>query len=136
MKDKVFIAWSGSRTVAAEVCRKLMKEDFLCLVGGNDQNEVQAVGNAEAVVAQMKECNQAIVIFQNRDKEGISGNLFFELGYVFAVYGAEKCTVYAAGAMRSGCRPIWTMPLSSRWMTRPKRSLSTALSNIFLNGRR
>ncbi len=90
MKDKVFIAWSGSRTVAAEVCRKLMKEDFLCLVGGNDQNEVQAVGIAEAVVAQMKECNQAIVIFQNRDKEGISGNLFFELGYVFAVYGAEK----------------------------------------------
>ena len=91
MKDRVFIAWSGSSDVAHLV--KNMLEDqynYVCSVGGNSDNDSKLSSVGDTVIQQIKTCNQAIVIFQNRNDGAVSNNLFFELGYVLASYGQKK----------------------------------------------
>lgn len=100
MKDKVFIAWSGSNSVAIKVKRILEeKYNYFCTIGGNADNDSSFASVGDTVLQQIKTCNQAIVIFQNkvtycpdcnRETPAVSNNLFFELGYVLAKYGQKK----------------------------------------------
>lgn len=91
MKDKIFIIWSGSNLVAQKV-KKILENDYnyICYVGGNYDNNSQMVSIGDTVIRQMKSCNQAIVIFQNKSNGTISNNLFYELGYVSSKYGMKK----------------------------------------------
>ncbi len=91
MKDKVFIAWSGSNATALEVKKLLEKKyNYVCSIGGNADNSSKFSSVGDTVIQQIKSCNQAIVIFQNRKDGAVSNNLFFELGYVMAMYGMKK----------------------------------------------
>lgn len=91
MKDKVFIAWSGSNTIAIMV-KKILENRFnyVCAIGGNADNNSQFSSIGDTVIQQIKSCNQAIVVFQNRHDGAVSNNLFFELGYVLSMYGTKK----------------------------------------------
>ncbi len=91
MKDRVFIAWSGSNKVATLVKNLLEKNhNYVCSIGGNADNSSRFASVGDTVLQQIKTCNQAIVIFQNRADGAVSNNLFFELGYVLASYGQKK----------------------------------------------
>ncbi len=91
MKDRVFIAWSGTNEVANLVKNILEKKyNYVCSIGGNADNSSQMSSVGDTVLQQIKTCNQAIVIFQNRADGAVSNNLFFELGYVLASYGQKK----------------------------------------------
>ena len=91
MKDRVFIIWSGDKNVATQVKSILERQyNYVCSIGGNDDNDSDRASVGDTVIQQIKGCNQAIVIFQNRADGAVSNNLFFELGYVFAAYGARK----------------------------------------------
>lgn len=91
MKDRVFIAWSGTNHIAIQVKNILEKRyNYVCAIGGNADNSSQFSSVGDTVIQQMKTCNQAIVIFQNRSDGAISNNLFFELGYVLSMYGQKK----------------------------------------------
>lgn len=91
MKDKIFLIWSGSNNVAKRIKYILEEEyNYICFVGGNNDNNSQMVSIGDTVIRQMKNCNQAIVLFQNKKDGGVSDNLFFELGYVSAKYGMKK----------------------------------------------
>lgn len=91
MKDKVFLIWSGNNTVALKVKQVLESQyNYVCDVGGNSDNNSSFASIGDTIIQQMKSCNQAIVLFQNRDDGMLSFNLFFELGYVSASYGMKK----------------------------------------------
>ncbi len=90
MKDNIFIIWSGTQTIADCVKRKLEEDGYRCFVGGNGENNSQLTAVGDTVIQQMKTCNQAIVIFQNKSDGNVSGNLLFELGYALAMYGQTK----------------------------------------------
>lgn len=91
MKDRVFIAWSGTKEVADGVKKILENEyNYICTIGGNADNNSAFSSVGDTVIQQMKSCNQAIIIFQNKNDGCISNNLFFELGYVFSMYGPKK----------------------------------------------
>ena len=91
MRGKVFIAWSGTRSVAEKVKRILDTEyDYICYIGGNSDNSSQYSSVGDTIIQQIKNCNQAIVIFQNKADGNVSNNLFFELGYVLSRYGTRK----------------------------------------------
>ena len=91
MKDKVFIVWSGDSSVAQKVKNRLEgNHNYICLIGGGFGTQVQAMSVGDTVIKQMNLCNQAIVLFQNRQTGTVSDNLFFELGYVAASYGWKK----------------------------------------------
>ena len=100
MKDKVFIAWSGSNAIAMKVKRILEeKHNYYCAIGGNSDNSSSFASVGDTVIQQIKTCNQAIVVFQNkvahcpgcnRAENVVSNNLFFELGYVLSQYGQKK----------------------------------------------
>lgn len=91
MKDKVFIGWSGSNEVATKVKAILENEyNYICFIGGNADNNSKFASIGDTVIQQIKTCNQAIIVFQNREDGSVSNNLFFELGYVFSSYGAKK----------------------------------------------
>ena len=91
MKDKIFIIWSGENKTAMMVKNILEnKHNYLCYVGGNQYNDSQMLSIGDTVVNQMKTCNQAIVIFSNKNNSGVSNNLYFELGFVSSNYGMKK----------------------------------------------
>lgn len=91
MRGKVFIAWSGTRSVAEKVKEILDNEhDYICYIGGNSDNDSQYSSVGDTIIQQIKSCNQAIVIFQNKADGNVSNNVFFELGYVLARYGTRK----------------------------------------------
>jgi len=91
MRDKVFIAWSGSSEAAMLVKNLLERQyNYICSIGGNMDNNSKFSSVGDTVIQQIKTCNQAIVIFQNRADGAVSNNLFFELGYVLALYGQKK----------------------------------------------
>lgn len=91
MKDKVFIIWSGNNSTALKVKSILEnKHNYICYVGGGLYSDSQMLSVGDTVVRQMKICNQAIVIFNNRKDGAVSNNLFFELGFVSARYGMKK----------------------------------------------
>ncbi len=90
MRDKVFIAWSGDSTIANEVKQLLENMRYRCFVGGNDCNDSTRFSIGETVLQQIKTCNQAIIIFQNRNNGQVSPNVFFELGFALALYGQQK----------------------------------------------
>ena len=91
MKDRVFIVWSGANDVARCV-KNILESDYnyVCIIGGNSENNSAWASVGDTVIQQMKSCNQAIVIFQNNNNGVLSNNLFFELGYSYASYGAKK----------------------------------------------
>lgn len=91
MKDKIFLVWSGNNTVAQKVKRILETEyNYICVVGGSFESGSPMLTVGDTVLRQMKSCNQAIVIFQNRKDNTISNNLYFELGFVASSYGLKK----------------------------------------------
>jgi len=90
MKDKIFIIWSGSNDIALKIKRILDTKNYKCTIGGNADNNSKFASVGDTVIQQIKSCNQAIVIFQNRADGAVSNNLFFELGYVLAMYGQPK----------------------------------------------
>ena len=91
MKDRVFIAWSGTSTIALKVKQILENRcNYKCFIGGNGTNDSKFASVGDTVLQQIKSCNQAIVIFQKRKDGQISNNLFFELGYALASYGQTK----------------------------------------------
>ncbi|MBO5328448.1 MAG: nucleotide-binding protein [Clostridia bacterium] len=103
MRDKVFIVWSGSRKVAELVKGKFDSgKSYVCSIGGNSDNNSSLSSVGDTVIKQIKECNQAIVIFQNKDDGSVSNNLYFELGYVLASYGQKKvhCVKRAGDAIK------------------------------------
>lgn len=90
MKDKIFIAWSGSNRIALKIKNILETKNYKCTIGGNSDNSSNYSSVGDTVIQQIKNCNQAIIIFQNRADGMISNNLFFELGYVLSMYGQQK----------------------------------------------
>lgn len=91
MKDKIYLIWSGNTTVAYKVKRILEEQyNYICFVGGNFENSSMMLSVGDTVLRQMKACNQAVVIFQNREDGHVSNNLFFELGFVAGTYGMKK----------------------------------------------
>lgn len=90
MKDKIFIAWSGSNRIAMQIKHELEAKNYKCTIGGNSDNSSSYSSVGDTVIQQIKSCNQAIIIFQNRADGMISNNLFFELGYVLSMYGQQK----------------------------------------------
>ena len=91
MKDRIFIGWSGDNAVALKVKNVLeMRCNYKCAIGGNSDNDSKMASIGDTVIQQIKSCNQAIIIFQNRADGSVSNNLFFELGYTFASYGIAK----------------------------------------------
>lgn len=90
MKDHIFIGWSGSNAIAMKVKNALEAKNFRCTIGGNADNNSQYSSVGDTVIQQIKSCNQAIMIFMNRADGQVSNNLFFELGYVLAMYGQPK----------------------------------------------
>lgn len=90
MKDKIFIAWSGSNSIAIKVKSILEARNYKCTIGGNSDNNSTYTSVGDTVIQQIKNCNQAIIIFQNRADGNVSNNVFFELGYVLASYGQQK----------------------------------------------
>lgn len=91
MKDRVFIAWSGTSEVALKVKHVLENRcNYKCFIGGNETNDSNYASVGDTVLQQIKSCNQAIVIFQEKSDGSISNNLFFELGYALASYGQTK----------------------------------------------
>ena len=90
MRGKVFIAWSGTRSVAEKVKKILDNDGYICSIGGNSDNNSLYSSVGDTIIQQIKNCNQAIVIFQNKQDGNVSNNVFFELGYVLARYGTRK----------------------------------------------
>ena len=90
MKDQIFIGWSGSNEVALQIKKYLETKNYKCTIGGNADNNSQFSSVGDTVIQQIKNCNQAIMIFQNRSDGMVSNNLFFELGFVLAMYGQTK----------------------------------------------
>lgn len=91
MKDRVFIAWSGTSEIALKVKHVLENRcNYKCFIGGNGTNDSNFASVGDTVLQQIKSCNQAIIIFQKRGDGFISNNLFFELGYALASYGQTK----------------------------------------------
>lgn len=91
MKDKVFVIWSGENHSAIRVKNILEnKHNYICYVGGCQQTDSQMLSIGDTVVRQMKMCNQAVVIFNKKDNGEVSNNLYFELGFVSALYGMKK----------------------------------------------
>ncbi len=91
MKDKIFIIWSGENKSAIRVKNILEdKYNYICYVGGCQQTDSQMLSIGDTVVRQMKICNQAVVIFNKKENGEVSNNLFFELGFVSALYGMKK----------------------------------------------
>ena len=90
MKDNIFIIWSGSNDVAIQIKKILETKNYKCTIGGNADNDSKFSSVGDTVIQQIKNCNQAIVIFQNRRDGMVSNNLFFELGYALATYGQTK----------------------------------------------
>lgn len=91
MKDNIFIGWSGNSDIAVAVKKELeSKYNYRCFIGGNADNSSSFASVGDTVIRQIKSCNQAIIIFQNRSDGAVSNNLFFELGFVLASYGQPK----------------------------------------------
>ena len=91
MKDRVYIAWSGTIDIALKVKQILENRcNYKCFIGGNEANDSNFASVGDTVLQQIKNCNQAIVVFQKRKDGFISNNLFFELGYALASYGPTK----------------------------------------------
>ncbi len=90
MKARVFIAWSGTNKIAVQVKKVLETKQYKCTIGGNADNNSTYASVGDTVIQQIKSCNQAIIIFQNKADGSVSNNLFFELGYVMAMYGPMK----------------------------------------------
>ncbi len=90
MKDCIFVAWSGTNEVAIRIKGILEKKNYKCIIGGNSDNNSTFASIGDTVIQQIKTCNQAIVVFQNKKDGSVSNNLFFELGYVMALYGSTK----------------------------------------------
>lgn len=90
MKDRIFIVWSGTDNTAISIKKILETKKYKCIIGGNSDNSSKFSSIGDTVIQQIKSCNQAIVIFQNREDGTVSNNLFFELGYVLASYGQMK----------------------------------------------
>lgn len=91
MRDNIFIGWSGDNETAIALKKELeIKYNYKCYIGGNADNDSDFSSVGDTVIQQIKNCNQAIIIFQNRADGAVSNNLFFELGYVLASYGQQK----------------------------------------------
>ena len=64
MKDQIFIGWSGTNNVALEIKKRLEAKNYRCYIGGNADNSSQFSSVGDTVIQQIKNCNQAIMIFQ------------------------------------------------------------------------
>ena len=88
MKDYVFIGWSRNLDLAIALENQLKEKGFNCVIGGEYEHNPPDVGTRrtvhETVINQMNRCNQAILLFQNKNNNGISENLIYELGYLSA----------------------------------------------------
>ncbi|MFA5449246.1 MAG: TIR domain-containing protein [Clostridia bacterium] len=117
MKGKVFIGWSPEITLAREVAIQLREKEYKGIVGGREGDCCSSfVG--QTVINQLKECNQAILLFQRKDKN-ISGNLWFELGYTMARYDTNKTHVFYIdickkdGDIPSNLQGLWSEEIVS-----------------------
>lgn len=93
MKGKVFIGWSGTLDIALRVKAALERggNGYVCYTGGNDDNSSVNLSIGDTVLKQMNDCNQAIMIFQNKPSTNeVSANLLFELGYLMSELGVQK----------------------------------------------
>ena len=89
MKEKIFIAWSGTTVIAEEVGKVLNKYNYMAIIGGDRTVRPDSMFVGQSIINQMNKCSQAIFIITKKDiKEAslgvISNNLFFELGYISA----------------------------------------------------
>lgn len=93
MKGKIFIAWSGQDTLAKEVKVHLEENDFIGIVGGEDQKST-GLFVGYTVLNEINHCNQAIFIVQKKADGKISNNLMFEFGYALAKFKPNKIHVF------------------------------------------
>lgn len=87
MKEKIFVAWSGTTAIAEEVEKHLNKSGYMAIIGGDRTVKPDSMFVGQSIINQMRKCSQAIFIITKKDiKETkqsiISNNLFFELGYM------------------------------------------------------
>ncbi len=103
MKENVFIGWSGNRELAIKIKEKLDEKGCLCIVGGNynkNPGNIQIQGTERGAINktvrnQMDYCNQAIVLLQKKKETmQISGNLWYELGYLTAKNDSSKIHIF------------------------------------------
>lgn len=113
MKSKTFIIWNGlsARSIAVEVQRLLRMNNVDAVVGGETGgNSGLYVG--QAVFMEMNSCDRTLCIIKKPNKGNkISENVYFELGYAIAKYGASKICIYLVdverNALPSDLSGIW-----------------------------
>ncbi len=94
IKGNVFIGWNIDDTLALTVKDKLKEHGYNAIVGGKNNDQVQH-GVGATIVAQMKTCSSAIMLFSPRKisvkcsdcgvesgVEILSGNMLYELGFL------------------------------------------------------
>lgn len=93
--SKVFIAWSGNlelaKAVAAEIYSR--SNEYECIIGGDSQGK-ENIFVGETIIAQMRECDKAILLVQKKSDVGLSHNLMFEWGFLLSALNAKRTNVY------------------------------------------
>ncbi len=112
IKGNVFIGWNIDDSLAVKVKEKLKLHGYNAIVGGKNNDEVHH-GVGATIVAQMKACSSAIMLFSPRKissncnqcgsdggVEILSGNMLYELGYLTASLKLKRVlTVYIDNAI-------------------------------------
>lgn len=115
MKGKVFIGWSGDRTIAEDVQKKLENEEYTVIVGGDTRAETNLF-LGPSIINEIDSCHQAIIIFQRKDDGSISSNAMFEFGYCLSRMAANKIHVFYIDipeeSIPADIKGIWATPIS------------------------
>lgn len=95
MKDSIFIVWSGEngQQLALQTKKKLQDTGYYCIIGG-EGGVRNGMHIGSAIINQMKNCTQAIIIVQKKENGFISNNLFFEWGFLISHLGEKNVHVY------------------------------------------
>ena len=62
MKEKIFIAWSGTTAIAEEVEKLLNRSDYMAIIGGDHTVKPDSMFVGQSIINQIKKCSQAIFI--------------------------------------------------------------------------
>ena len=87
MRGSVFIGWSSSNNLAKMVKTELVKEGYVCVVGGSD-DLVGSLSIADTIVNQISAASQSVFIIRKNEKGSISNNVTFEIGYSVSKYNS------------------------------------------------
>ncbi len=148
MKGNVFIGWNISSVLATHVKEQLKRHGYNAIVGGKENDEVEH-GVGATIIAQMKKCSSAIMLFSARPiptecpacgaeahTEILSGNMLYELGYLTGSLKIKRVlTVYidrAAQLAPSDLQGGWDFRISSDDGRKPPEELAQEIVAFFL----